>query len=442
MSLFSRAATNGILYISIGRFFNVIGMVFTVFFLGALVSLEDLGFYFVAQSLVFFVSAVLIIGSGSSLQVFMSEALLERGVGYAVRTIFIFLALIHLVAFVAFTFAYWLVGIEEVYFNREAIIAEQLAVVVWIYGRTINLFGATILRTLSRFRSAETCDSIGFYSLTIVGLVILSFLDGEVTLATALWLFAGTTVVLAALSVLLCLSAFRKQQWPRRNEAPSSRRIVAVSGAIWAENVATMGFQQGPFFLLGALGNGEIAAQVGVALRASQLLLLPYFVLQIWVRPAIRQRFLENGMSPMFAQLKRLSLASFVLAIVGVGITIVGWDGAIAPFTGVQFSDCAAYYIVLATARVLYSGLGLTEVALLLTGNELSVSGASWAQLFVFALGAPALFLYYGPLSMIVLYCILSVARLLLLLSIVKKTFKSEAATFWGRKSTALVQTD
>lgn len=442
MTLFRRGANNGILSISIGRFFNVIGMVLTVFFLGTLVSLEDLGFYFVAQSLVFFASAVLIIGAGSSLQVFISEALVDKGVGFAIRTILVFLAMIHLLALAAFIFAYWLVGVENIYFNREVILAEQLAVAVWVYGRTINLFGATVLRTLSRFRSAEICDSIGFYSVTILGLIVLSISGGEVTLAAVLWLFAGTTLALAALSFLLCLNAFHQQRWPSKNEAPSGRRIVSVSGAIWAENIATTGFQQGPFFLLGALGNGEIAAQVGVALRASQLLLLPYFVLQIWVRPTIRHSFLKNGMSAMFVQLKSLSIASVILAMIGVVVTVVAWDSAITPFTGVQFSDCAAYYLVLAVARILYSGLGLTEAALLLTGKELAVNGASWAQLIVFAIGAPTLFIYYGPLPMIILFGVLSVARLVVLWFVVQKTFKADAATFWGRKNTAVVQTD
>jgi O-antigen/teichoic acid export membrane protein len=358
---------------------SIIGFLISVL-LARILSVSDVGQYFLALSAVSILSVVALFGVNFSAVKLVAESV-ELGTQEQLKGIFlgcttiVFFAtgLVALMFYVALnTLPIDFGGVNYLREGKATLIA------IWMFLFSVQLFFAEFFRGLQDVFRASIFS--GFLSglLTFLTLLFCWLTDFSCSLESVVLIIIICNFVACIIPGYALLSRF----WAASFCIPW-RKIVIVSLPLWITNLMLVILLQADIWILSYYADGSAVALYGAASRFTQFLTLPLMVVNMALMPIISELYVRGDVSRLESILRATASVAFLPALfVMVAFLFVGRD-VLGFVYGPEYVDAYYVLLILSAGQLVSVACGSAGYALMMTSKQRAMM---WITVFCGAL--------------------------------------------------------
>jgi O-antigen/teichoic acid export membrane protein len=360
-----KSLLTGGLWVLSGRVAKVASGVLSSIFLARLLSVSDLGRYFLAESVV--VAAVTIAQLGLS-QTAVRRVATAVGSGDAAGVRRVTTDVVRWGLIGGSVVGLALFGLARA-LRIEAVLGALAA--IWVILQTSEGLLAEILRGFQDIRAATL--HVGSVTSTVMcGLLVgagIAFgsLDpaGAMTLAV---ISRFTSATMAAWQVHLKLKGY-----PARAASGERAPVLSESWPIWLNNVAWLVFQQADIWILSLFRPPAEVAVYGIASRLTRLLAEPQLLARSVIAPRIAQLHGQSRPRELEQLVRGSATVAGTLALAAFAVYALFGEPLLGGLYGSVYRTAWPMLLLLAFGQVVSACAGLSATTLMMTGHQRSV---------------------------------------------------------------------
>ncbi len=362
---------------------SVLGLIVGVA-LTRLMSPEDMGYYFLALSLVPFAVVLAGGGLGQLCVRYVAGHLARNETVAARRTLGRLWSLgLRCAALVGLTAAMVIAGLGDHIFRSVSTVSLALILGVLILATTVQTLVSESFRGFTDMRSASAHSGPVASSLTVLGLLIIGASTGNLDFEGALLVILGSTVVSAALGA----TALRRRvgalpRGPLRGgpDQLGARDIFSVSLPLLATTALLTVLATADLWVLGAVAPTEDTAAYGVAARTAALVAMPLMVIYGVLGPVIAGSYSNGDRERLGRVLRLTAMVAAIPSVCLAGAFIVAGGPMLAFVYGEHYRAGGLSLAVLSLGQIVAVVTGVCGLLLAMTGHQrvlLLVTGAT-----------------------------------------------------------------
>ncbi len=335
--------------------------------LARILSVSDVGQYFLALSAVSILSVVALCGVNFSAVKLVAESvelkMLEqlKGVFWGCSAV-VFLAS----CLVSFLFYVSLNGLEFNFGGLSYLKGDMAALVaVWMALFSIQMFFAEFFRGLQDVFRAS---------------IFSGFLSGLLTLMTLFFCWVNNytgslrsvVIVVIISNLLACIipgCQLLSKFWSVDFYIPWKKMFI-VSMPLWITNLMLVVLLQADIWILSFYADGSAVALYGAASRFTQFLTLPLMVVNMALMPIISELYVRGDISRLENVLRATASIAFLPALfVIIAFLFVGRD-VLGVVYGYEYSDAYYVLLILSAGQLVSVACGSAGYALMMTNKQ------------------------------------------------------------------------
>jgi O-antigen/teichoic acid export membrane protein/nucleoside-diphosphate-sugar epimerase len=357
---------------------KVSGTAFNLFvnaLLARLLSVEEMGGYFITLSIVMFASVFAQFGLNYAVVRIIAETLALGKGQKAIRSIiFIFKfaggGITFVMFFIAFKGGFWF----SKYIFDSVLIAKVSGVMsIWIVVFAFQHLMVETFRGFSDIRLAAIFGGI------MPSLIMFFFTAG-------VWIASGTSdlhqvieLFIFAGSINICLAGYFlwkkcKEKW--KDSAPSaisSSYILKMAWPMWITNLMMIILAQSDLWILGILGNGEWVALYAASSRLAILISAPLLIINAVVPPHVAELYARKRRYEMENILRVVASFSGIFGFILFLLYALFGKFILSIVYGENYAVGSTLLYLLSTGQFVLVWGGASGIVLMMTGHQVSM---------------------------------------------------------------------
>lgn len=363
------------LWALLGKVSGTVLNLFVNALLARLLSVEEMGGYFITLSIVMFAAVFAQFGLNYAVVRIIAEALALGKGQKAIRSIlFIFKfasgSIAFIVFFIAFKGGFWL----STYVFDSSLIAKVSGVMsIWI---VIFAFQHLMVET---FRGFSDIRLAAIFGGIMPSLIMFFFIAG-------VWIASGTSdlhqvieLFILAGSINICLAGFflwkkSKETWKDSTpSAISSSYILKMAWPMWITNLMMLILAQSDLWILGILGNQEWVALYAAASRLAILISAPLLIINAVLPPHVAELYVKKRRHEMENILRGVASFSGVFGFILFMAFAVFGKFILSIVYGENYADGSVLLFLLSMGQFVMVWGGAAGIVLMMTGHQVSM---------------------------------------------------------------------
>ncbi len=336
--------------------------------LARLMTMADMGLFFIATSIVHFISVIALLGLQKTVIRLAAEALAKEDLlllkGVIKRVMVICLMSALLVAAII-----QLVGADIIRYTFKAdSIAEYIGwLSIWAVFLTLGTIVAESFRGMHNIRDAALYS--GFFTSAFMVLMLYSvwIFSASLQLYEALQFIAFSTFLSAMIGSTFL---YRKLRNIKGSKTVSNKSVLMISAPLFVSSVTLFGITQADLWVMGIFASKEETALYGGAMRLLILIWLPLFLINSVVPPIISEHFALDKKEALEKILRVVATLSGVPGAIALLVFFFAADAIMALVYGTGYSQGGIILLILAAGHFVNTLAGSCGLVLMLSGHQ------------------------------------------------------------------------
>ena len=376
MSLVQRRLLSGGAWASGGRIAMVFTALATNALLARLISPREVGFYFLAFSVVQLGSLVGSLGLERAVVRFVAESVGSEQFKRARRAL-AWIAVLGVLGALGVGIAYSLSGrlVGGSVFHAPPLVAATGLIAGWMAVLALQKILAGAFQSFHDIRLSTVFGGLASGGMLAASLGVLWLSPGHTTLATALLLGAST----AAISLLLGSWLLHRKvtHLPAQGAGEDTkghtigfREIMRVAWPLTVTNLTLFVLTQAPLWILGAFRPPEEVAIYGAASRAVVLVAMPLSVANSVLPPLIAEMYPQGRTRELERALRTTATVAGIPAFLALAAFVLFGGPILGLMFGDYYREGALILALLSIAQLVNVWTGSGSIALSYTGHQ------------------------------------------------------------------------
>jgi O-antigen/teichoic acid export membrane protein len=398
MSLVQRRLLSGGAWASGGRVIMVFTALATNVFVARLLSKQDVGYYFLAFSVVQLGLLVGSLGLEQAVVRFVAESVGLKQFTRARRTL-AWIAVLGALGALGVGIAYSVFGrmVGGTLFHAPPLVAVNELIAGWMAVLALQTILAGAFQSFHDIRLFTIFGGLAGGSLLTASLGVLWLSRGHATLATALML--GVSSALISLLLGSWLLQRKVRHLPAQgveDHAIGFREIMRVAGPLTVTNLTLFVLTEAPLWILGAFRPPEEVAVYGAAARAVVLVAVPISVVNSVLPPLIAEMYPQGRKQELERTLRTTATVAGIPAFLALAAFILFGGPILSLMFGAGYRSGAPILALLSIAQLVNVWSGAGTITLSYTGHQAAIMTLTVAGGLVTVLAGLAVVGSYG----------------------------------------------
>ncbi len=343
--------------------------------LARLLTLEEMGAYFLIFSLVSVAAIIAQVGMTQTVVKLIAESMATDRPGRGRQTVVLALRIVGVggvavACFLAFGAAQWL---SQNLFNSRAMASVGGLVALWALILSVQQLLAEIYRGFHDIRLATIFGGLATSVLSMFLFLILWLVSGQSNLEHILMLTLGAGFSSVLFSSLFLWTKLAKLPLSEGSSMTLLRDIRDTAWPIFLINLFYVVLLQADLWIVGLYSTQDEVALYGVAARTVSMVVLPLMIINAVLPPVIAEMFAKGRLEELEVNLRVLATYAGIPSIVLLGAFVFFGDIILAMLFGASYQEAAIILAMLSLGQLANVWAGSNGLVLINTGQQLTM---------------------------------------------------------------------